>query len=356
MMYGWMAFCLVLPGTSSFMIHNTVHSLCLEDSKTGWVQLKKCSLDSDLQQWVWRDPNILQSVVTSRCLSGYHADPVQTVPCEGGEEGGEREGYGLQWDCEGNRLMSRNLSLELSTDGKRLTLSPRSKQSKWRSLDEGDICQERLRSKRASSDEKDEFEVREGGEEMSAAAMTEEQREFLKWFYRTEDPMTWKLAMLALSFGALLLGCLLLGMGSMANKNRKKIAKYKAAASLAQRPEGEELQVLTTVTEINATHSTPTQVRTLSESVVQQIQPQQDSGDTDRLKPGEIMVTWKNGDVSNLYPEPAAELEEEEEERQEVETEVVETEEVEKKEEEVEMEVEEEEAEAAVLMGEKEGQ
>ena len=42
-------------------------------------------------------------------------------------------------------------------------------------------------SKRASSDEKDEFEVREGGVEMSAAAMTEEQREFLKWFYRTED-------------------------------------------------------------------------------------------------------------------------------------------------------------------------
>lgn len=126
------------------MIHNTVHSLCLEDSKTGWVQLKKCSLDSDLQQWVWRDPNILESVVTSRCLSGYHTDPVQTVPCEGGEEGGEREGNGLKWDCEGNRLMSRHLSLELSTDGKRLTLSPRSKQSKWRSLDEGDICQERL--------------------------------------------------------------------------------------------------------------------------------------------------------------------------------------------------------------------
>ena len=111
---------------------------------------------------------------------------------------------------------------------------------------------------------------------------------------------------------------------SLSHRNRKKIAKYKAAAALAQRSEGEELQVFTTTTEVNATHSTPTQVRTLSESVVQQIQPQQDCGETDRLKPGEIMVTWKNGDVSNLYPEPAAELEEEEE-RQEVETEVVET-------------------------------
>lgn len=134
-----------LPGVSSFMIHNTLHSLCLEDfPKTGLVQLNKCNLDSVLQQWIWRDQSLLERVGTSRCLSAHHSNPIQTVPCEGVEDGGHRGDGGLRWGCELNRLISQNSSLELSTDGKRLTLSHRSKQTKWRSLDEGDICQERL--------------------------------------------------------------------------------------------------------------------------------------------------------------------------------------------------------------------
>lgn len=131
----------VFSGASSFMIHNTLHSLCLENSlQTGLVQMQKCNLDSDLQQWMWMEQSVLKSVGTGRCLSAHYVDPVQTVSC--GKE--EDRGNGLLWDCEGNRLTSQNTSLELSTDGKRLTLSHRSRQSKWRSLDEGDICQEKL--------------------------------------------------------------------------------------------------------------------------------------------------------------------------------------------------------------------
>ncbi|XP_064845492.1 solute carrier family 51 subunit beta [Oncorhynchus masou masou] len=307
----WIKLCLLLPGVSSFMIHNTLHSLCLEDfPKTGLVQLNKCNLDSVLQQWIWRDQSLLERVGTSRCLSAHHSDPVQTVPCEGVEDGG------LRWGCELNRLISLNSSLELSTDGNRLTLSHRSKQTKWRSLDEGDICQERLRSKRASSDP-DEFEVKPAEEQKAGPpGMTDEQKEFLRWFYRTEDPTPWKFAMLALSFAALLLGCLLLGMGSMANKNRNKIAKYKAAA-LAMKPEAEELQVIVTEvggqrtnSEVKPINSASVQVSmSQSEIPVSQAKPLQDNGEVEGLKPGDIVVTWTDGNVSSLYPEPEGEVE-----------------------------------------------
>ncbi|XP_071257004.1 uncharacterized protein [Salvelinus alpinus] len=339
----WIKLCLLLPGVSSFMIHNTLHSLCLEDfPKTGLVQLKKCNLDSVLQQWIWRDQSLLECVGTSRCLSAHHSHPVQTVPCEGVEDGGHRGDGGLRWGCELNRLISQNSSLELSTDGKRLMLSHRSKQTKWRSLDEGDICQGRLRSKRASRDP-DEFEVKPAEEQKAGPpGMTDEQKEFLRWFYRTEDPTPWKFAMLSLSFAALLLGCLLLGMGSMANKNRNKIAKYKAAA-LAMKPEAEELLVIVpevrgqrTNSEVKPVNSASVQVSmSQSEIPVSQAKPLQDNGEVEGLKPGDIVVTWNDGNVSSLYPEPEGEVkvlaEVEKEEVVEVEKEEV-VEEVEKEE------------------------
>ncbi|KAG5839709.1 hypothetical protein ANANG_G00207830 [Anguilla anguilla] len=86
--------------------------------------------------------------------------------------------------------------------------------------------------------------------------MTEEQKAFLKWYYRTEDPSSWKYSMLGLSFGALLLGSVLLVIGTMANRSRKKLAQYKAAALAVQR---EELQGLTEVTQAC---STPPQAQT----------------------------------------------------------------------------------------------
>lgn len=132
---------LSFAGVSSFMIHNTHHSLCLEDTATiGPVLLKKCNLDSELQQWIWKDQRMLKCVGSSRCLSAEHMKPVQTQACQELEGGTAK----LLWDCEGDQLISQNLSLLLSIHGQRLTLSHKSKHSKWRSLDEGNICQEKL--------------------------------------------------------------------------------------------------------------------------------------------------------------------------------------------------------------------
>lgn len=122
------------------MIHNLHHSLCLEDSAAGPVLLKTCSLDSESQQWIWVDQGLLMSLASSRCLSALQRDPVQTLRCPGPEA----DAAGFLWDCDRDRLISKNSSTLLSTDGRRLVLNQVAQNSKWRSLDAGDICQERL--------------------------------------------------------------------------------------------------------------------------------------------------------------------------------------------------------------------
>lgn len=133
-----------LAGARAFMIHNTQRSLCLEDSAaTGEVLLKNCNLDSESQQWIWIDGGMLMCVASSRCLSAVQREPVRTQSCLESEV----DAKALMWDCDRGRLISRNSSMLLSIDGWHLILTHQtsdSKQSKWRSLDEGDICQDKL--------------------------------------------------------------------------------------------------------------------------------------------------------------------------------------------------------------------
>ncbi|TNN65383.1 Organic solute transporter subunit beta [Liparis tanakae] len=282
----------------AFMIHNTQSSLCLEQSESGEVLLKNCNLDSESQQWIWIERGMLMCVMSSRCLSALQKEPVQTLPCRGSEV----DATATLWDCDMGRLISRNSSMLLSVDGGRLVFTHDSKLSKWKSLDEGDICQEKLRSRRAS-DDPEEFEVAEK-QTGDAAAMTEEQREYLRWYYRSEDQTIWTFVLLGLAFVCLLIGFLLLGLGAMANKNRKKIAKYKAAAALSQK--GEELLVISPHRDDNSCKPTPSLDRRMAGN----------NGDVGELKAGDIVVTWKNGNTSAMYSdteEEKQELDQEEE-------------------------------------------
>ncbi|XP_069003318.1 uncharacterized protein [Embiotoca jacksoni] len=293
----WILLFLLLSGGMAFMIHNNQHSLCLENpAGTAEVLLKQCNLDSASQQWMWINQGMLMCVASSRCLWAQHREPVRTQSCYGPQI----DDVGLMWECDRDRLISRNTSMLLSVNGQHLVLSQHSKQSKWRSLDEGDICQERLRLRRASGS--DPAAEEQTGE---LAAMTEEQREYLRWFYRTEDPTTWKFVLLGLAFICLLIGFLLLGMGSMANKSRKKIAQYKAAAALVHRSEDEELRVISALSDLNG-------FITETSSPSDRLQ-----GDRDELRAGNIVVTWKNGNTSCLYSDPAEEEEKQEEEEEE---------------------------------------
>ncbi|PWA32813.1 hypothetical protein CCH79_00018033, partial [Gambusia affinis] len=291
---------LLVPGGQMFMIHNTQHGLCLEESAdTSQVLLKQCDLDSQAQQWLWINQGMLTCVGSSRCLSAQQNHPVQTQACPESDQ----EAPELMWDCSSNRLSSRNTSLMLSTDGQRVILTNHLKHFEWKSLDEVDVCQTSLRLRRASEDQDPLEDPEEAADGMKG--MTEEQREYFRWFYRTEDPTIWTFVLLVLAFVCLLIGFLLLGMGAMANKSRKKIAKYKAQASLVKRHEGEELQVVSALWD-NGTSPLP-QGHTSSVS----------EGDTKELKTGDIVVTWKDGNTSCLYPDHILEERQEELEKQE---------------------------------------
>ncbi|CAL8379581.1 unnamed protein product [Arctogadus glacialis] len=337
MLYAWITLLVLCHEATGFLIHNTHHSLCLEDQAgpgpgPGAVGLGRCNLDSRFQQWVWWNRRVLRNLGSDRCLAGRGTDPVRTVGCPAMEEQEEEEEEVVQgagagagageggagvveeemlWDCERSRLISVSSGLELSVDDSLSpALSPLSQRSgRWRSLDEGDICQEILRSKRASR-EPGEFEKPSESMDPSAAmaGMTEEQKTFLSWYYRTEDPTIWKFVMLGLSFVSLLVGFLLLGMGSMANRNRREIAKYKAAAALARQPGGEELQTLNDFQGHNDLEAPP-----------QGHSPAPPALDGVGLSQGEIVVTWRDGNVSTLYPDPLPEeeVEEVEEEKEE---------------------------------------
>nr|XP_023669822.1 uncharacterized protein LOC111845018 [Paramormyrops kingsleyae] len=220
------------------MIYNSIHSLCLQDSpRNHTLQLGYCDLNADLQQWLWKDQQMLENNVTKTCLSSQQDSPVLTAPCDGSDV--------LLWQCQGSRLMNHDRSLELTTDGSRLFLARGNKLSKWKSIEIGDICKERQRSKRAS-DDSDHLTVPDAEppqKEMSEELMTLEQREFLRWYYRTEDTSSWKYAMLALSYGALLIGCGLLVTGLTNNRSRKQ--------ARVQTTEGEELQRMTGVRQVD---------------------------------------------------------------------------------------------------------
>lgn len=102
--------------------------------------LKECNLDSSLQQWTWINEGMLMGVASSRCLSAVQSEPVKTQSCEGLKI----DSTGHIWDCDRDRLISRTTSMLLSIEGQRLTFTHGSKNSKWRSLDKGDICQEKV--------------------------------------------------------------------------------------------------------------------------------------------------------------------------------------------------------------------
>lgn len=268
------------------MIHNVHRSLCLEEVvESGEVVARKCSLDLDSQQWIWEESSRLVNVATSRCLSARHVQPVRSQSCP--EPGEWERAKGLEWDCDRDRLINRNNSLMLSLNGRRVVLTDDGKNIKWRSLDKGDICQEKLRSRRAS----EEFEV------VVKPTMSAEQKEYLRWFYRTEDPTYWKFVMLALAFICLLIGFMLLGMGAMANKNRKKIAKYKAAAAMLQKKDCEELKVISL--EDTSAPTTPLAKPPASPPP---------NGELSESRPGDILLTYKDGNTSSLYPDAAAEV------------------------------------------------
>ncbi len=94
-------------------------------------------------------------------------------------------------------------------------------------------------------------------------------------------------------------------------RSRKKIAKYKAAAAVVQKSEGEELLVISPGN--NSSNPSP-----LLDRLLQGDKPSSSNGEVSELKAGNIVVTWKDGNKSCLYSDPAADEEKQEEKQEEV--------------------------------------
>lgn len=85
-------------------------------------------------------------------------------------------------------------------------------------------------------------------------------------------------------------------------RNRKKIAKYKAAAALAHKSEVEELRVISQLRDDDPSTTSP-------ERQLQGTKASPSNGKMSELKAGNIMVTWKDGNTSCLYSDAAADAE-----------------------------------------------
>ncbi|KAI1904121.1 hypothetical protein AGOR_G00002430 [Albula goreensis] len=236
MLLTWIVYCVLLQVVYSMEIHGPHHRQCLQDSlQNQTLQLRSCDTTLDFQSWAWEDGHFLVNKGSGRCLSGKRTAGVFTTPCGHSSV--------LHWRCHGDRLTGLGGSVELWRDGSVLLLSPRSGPPRRGSIGHRDACKAELRSGRVSRDLKDQQPGGAKRNQQGAAMGAEAQMAFLKWYYRTEDPSSWKYAMLAMSFGALLLGSVLLAISVMANRSRRKLAQYKAAALAVQMEELQDLMV-----------------------------------------------------------------------------------------------------------------
>ncbi|XP_029431328.1 organic solute transporter subunit beta isoform X2 [Rhinatrema bivittatum] len=112
----------------------------------------------------------------------------------------------------------------------------------------------------------------------SGMGLTEEQLQHLLWLFRTEDASAWNYSILGLSFAGLLLGCLILGMNIMANRNRKLLHRYKTEPEAPRTAEAGKKQA----TEL------PRDSKPLKK-------------EEDEQNLGDITIQWKDGNVTSLY-------------------------------------------------------
>lgn len=91
-------------------------------------------------------------------------------------------------------------------------------------------------------------------------------------------------------------------------RHRREIAKYKNATEASpatMKVEMEELQNITELKEDKDSYSGQTQDGHLDSKA-----SLEGASETEALKPGDIMVTWKDGNVSKLYSDSQEEGEE----------------------------------------------
>ncbi|KAM7151953.1 organic solute transporter subunit beta isoform 2-T4 [Macrochelys suwanniensis] len=127
------------------------------------------------------------------------------------------------------------------------------------------------------------------GNPIPGMPMSQEQLQEMLWFFRRGDSSTWNYSILVLSLVVLFLGLLLLGINIMANRNRKIILMYAQAAEAAKPAEPKTKPPFVDVKEDN-------NLNPLTQDLLPKGQ-----------RPGEVLVQWKDGNVTALYADKSEE-------------------------------------------------
>lgn len=122
--------------------------------------------------------------------------------------------------------------------------------------------------------------------ESSTNPELEEQMKNIQWFFRTEDPSAWNYSILGLSIVALLIGVIILARNMVSNRKRKHDMLYAPASMDMKSTELDPKQATVLLTE--------------DDSALRQ-----DLGLDKGREAGDIVVEWKDGNVTSLYRDMA---------------------------------------------------
>ncbi|NWR74070.1 OSTB protein, partial [Centropus unirufus] len=262
----------------TFLIKNAKVKRCLQASQMDEnLLLEDCNPESDFQDWSWQG-NSLMNHGTQSCLSVLEAGRVQTSHCGSLSS--------TSWDCS-NLLLSPLGSSQgyLVASRKGVALdNVRGLKAQWQDAAGGSVCEEKAEESRyffaalASTQAYDHT----AGNATSVLGMDQEELEGLLWFFRTEDPSAWNYSVLVLSFMAMILGLVLLGINIVRNKKRK-IDLYKEMVQTAQQAELEAKQALMPVQGYSP------------------VEPWKQERVLQDQRSGGVMVQWKDGTITSLY-------------------------------------------------------
>uniref|UniRef100_A0A452GY37 Ricin B lectin domain-containing protein n=1 Tax=Gopherus agassizii TaxID=38772 RepID=A0A452GY37_9SAUR len=269
-------------GTRGFLIQNANVKLCLQASTTDEnLLLEDCNPTSEFQHWSWQD-NSLINQGTRKCLSTDGANSVRSSPCESAAL--------ANWECVNFTLHSvGSTHVYLTADKNKAVLAnTKSPSSRWRVRRGQSVCDQKPAKAEGgryfamaltSAQMHDEVE----GNPTAGMPMSQEQLQEMVWFFRRGDSSTWNYSILVLSFVVLFLGLLLLGINIMANRTRKIILVYEQAAKTAKPAEPDAKPPFVDMKEDD-------NLNPLTQDLLPKGQ-----------RPGEVLVQWKDGNVTALY-------------------------------------------------------
>uniref|UniRef100_UPI00398ED555 uncharacterized protein n=1 Tax=Pristiophorus japonicus TaxID=55135 RepID=UPI00398ED555 len=294
--FGWLLLCVLLQGVEVFIIKSS-DDQCLEaSSESSGVLTDTCKPDSQLQDWVWKQ-GWLFNQGTKRCLSADQTLVVHTAACENVTS--------LRWICTNRRLVHEDMSRNLISNGSTVFISKgRKKNSKWSSTNDTSICEKPFQESPwiiSANVQMLTAAFEETGDRAVNNRTQEEETTTAKQIsFAIEDPTNWNYSILALAFGALFLGFLILVLSSRANKKQKIKALNESKDKIATEKESLQKTMIQYAAEVD-NYTEIDQMLQTKQAYISMNQVPSSSSPQTSAKRGEIMIEWKDGNISSLF-------------------------------------------------------